>query len=79
MRVVDWFSDNIRPLLASVVSLFGINLEEIKNSLLENSSCIFMSDAFLKPMIAFVFVKLLDYIFGKKITEFFDRIKSYFK
>lgn len=79
MRIVDTLVENSKLMGVAILSTLGIDIKAIMQALTENDTHIFMSDTVLKPLIAFVFVKILDYTIGKKIVVFFDKIKAIFK
>lgn len=79
MITFDNIIDNAKLMGIAIFSTLGIDVHEIIETLQSADNRVFMSDTVLRPLIAFMFVKLLDYTIGDKITLLFDKIKSIFK
>lgn len=77
MKTFDAIIENIKLLIVAIASTIGIDVKAIMYELSQTQNNIFLSDTIIKPLIAFVFVKLLDYTLGKKINLILDKLKKW--
>lgn len=77
MKTFDAIIENLKLLIVAIASTIGIDIRAIMYELSQAENNIFLSDTIIKPLIAFVFVKLLDYTLGGKINLILDKIKKW--
>lgn len=77
MKTFDAIIENLKLVIVAIASTIGIDIRAIMYELSQAENNIFLSDTIIKPLIAFVFVKLLDYTLGEKINLILDKIKKW--
>lgn len=77
MKSFDAIIENLKLVIVAIASTIGIDIRAIMYELSQAENNIFLSDTIIKPLIAFVFVKLLDYTLGEKINLILDKIKKW--
>lgn len=77
MKIFETVIENLKMLIVAIASTIGIDIKAIMYEISKTENNIFFSDTIIKPLIAFVFVKLLDYTFGGKINLILDKIKKW--